>query len=228
MLGNDRYLFNPMVTAVKIVDSNQLFPVSRVFCIGRNYPKHAAEMESMTTKEPFFFMKPHNSVCQVNSIHMPDNTKELHHEVELVVCLKKGGRDIAKDNVKTHIFGYAVGIDLTKRDIQDELKKTKKPWELSKAFDFAAPISKIKKLENIIFDDKKILLKVNGIERQAGNISEMVHKVDELISYISNNITLHPGDLIFTGTPSGVNQLNSGDYVEAEIEDIGRLDININ
>ena len=228
MLGNDRYLFNPLVTAVKIVDSDQLFPVSRVFCIGRNYPKHAAEMESKTTKEPFFFMKPHNSVCQVNSIHMPDNTKELHHEVELVVCLKKGGRYIAKDNVKTHIFGYAVGIDLTKRDIQDELKKTKKPWELSKAFDFAAPISKIKKLENIIFDDKKILLKVNGIERQTGNISEMVHKVDELISFISNNITLHPGDLIFTGTPSGVNQLNSGDYVEAEIEDIGRLDININ
>ena len=216
--------FNPIVRGMKIADSNNLFPIHRVFCVGKNYAEHAKEMGSeVEKKEPFFFSKVPESVTQVNKILIPEDTANLHHEVELVVCLKKGGMNIDVDAAHQCIFGYAVGVDLTKRDLQTLAKDARKPWDLSKGFDNSAPISKIQKKEGLLFDQGKILLKVNGQIKQSSNLSNMAWKVDELISWLSKFITLKPGDIIFTGTPAGVSKLNHNDEIEAEIENIGSL-----
>ena len=221
-------LFDPFATLLKINNSNQLFPVQRVFCIGTNYFDHAKEMNSKLTKEPTVFIKPNQTLTQESSIHLPSNSKDVHHELELVVCLNKGGKNIDKRSAKNHIFGYAVGIDLTKRDIQQKLKKNGKPWELSKVFDYSAPISSIEKLENQVIPNKKMVLKVNKSIKQDDSTSSMIHDVETLISYISQNITLLPGDIIFTGTPAGVSKISSGDNIEAKIEGIGSLSLNFN
>ena len=199
-----------------------------MFCIGTNYLDHAKEMNSKLTKEPTIFMKPNQTLTQENVIKLPSNSKDIHHELELVVCLNKGGKNIDKKLAKNHIFGYAVGIDLTKRDIQQKLKKNGKPWELSKVFDYSAPISFIEKLENQVISDKKMVLKVNKYIKQDDSTSAMVHDVESLISFISQDITLLPGDVIFTGTPAGVSKICAGDNIEAMIEDIGSLALNFN
>ena len=222
------YIFDIPTTSLKINDSNSLFPVGRVFCIGTNYFKHAKEMGSSINVEPAFFIKPHHSICQIENILLPNDSMNIQHEVELVVCLKSGGKNIQLKDAKNSIYGYAVGLDLTKRDIQKNLKENKKSWELSKVFDNSAPISSIQRLENKLVVDKNISLKVNGLIKQNANIDEMIHGIDYLISYLSRCTTLCSGDLIFTGTPAGVSQIKSGDLIEAEIESIGNLILNIN
>ena len=222
--ASSHFVFKPIIKGISIHGSEELFPVGKIYCVGRNYADHAKEMGGKVDKDqPFFFSKPPQAITQLSKIPFPTQTDELHHEVELVVLLKSKCSNIPPSQVSRHIFGYAVGVDLTKRDLQAIAKKAGKPWDLSKGFDNSAPISKAQKKEGILLDKGRISLKVNGQIKQSSNLSNMAWKVDELISWLSRFITLKPGDLIFTGTPAGVSKLNPGDQVEAEIEDIGSL-----
>ena len=161
------------------------------------------------------------SITQAGSIPFPTQTKDLHHEVELVVCIGTKCSNVKKELAHESIFGYGVGVDLTKRDLQDIAKKDGKPWDLSKGFDNSAPISKIVKNEKAVMKHGEIKLSVNGIEKQSSNLSNMTWGVDEIISWLSKFITLNPGDIIFTGTPAGVGKLNPGDQIDASIESVG-------
>lgn len=221
-----KFIFSPRIKGINISDSNELFPVGKIYCVGRNYEDHAKEMgDDVDRDQPFFFSKPREAITQSSNIPFPTGTENLHHEVELVVFLNSQCKNIEPNEAHKHIFGYGVGIDLTKRDLQDIAKKAGKPWDLSKGFDNSAPISKICKNEGAILKSGEIKLSVNGVEKQAGNISKMVWGVDEIISSLSTFITLKPGDIIFTGTPAGVGKLNPGDQIEASIESIGSLSV---
>ena len=218
------FVFKPIIRGMEIAKSKELFPIGKVYCVGKNYSDHAKEMGSQVDHDqPFFFSKPSQAVTQLNIIPFPTQTKNLHHEVELVVFLKSGGSNITRSEACNHIFGYAVGVDLTKRDLQSAAIEAGKPWDLSKGFDNSAPISKIVRKEEVLLNEGIISLKVNGYEKQSSNITNMAWKVDELISWLSKFITLKPGDIIFTGTPAGVSELSPQDKIEAEIENIGRL-----
>ena len=223
-----KFIFKPLVRGIKIYESDELFPIGKVYCVGKNYEDHAKEMNGEVDRDqPFFFSKPPQSITQQNNIPFPTQTNNLHHEVELVVFLSSKCLNIASHEAHEHIFGYGVGVDLTKRDLQAIAKKDGKPWDLSKGFDCSAPISKIFKNENTILSKGNIKLSVNGMERQSSNLSCMVWKVDEIISWLSKSITLHPGDIIFTGTPAGVGKLNPGDQIDASIESIGSLSVKL-
>lgn len=218
------FVFKPVVRGVAIEGNSALFPVGKVYCVGKNYADHAKEMGGKVNKnQPFFFSKPPQAITQSANIPFPTKTDDLHHEVELVVFLKSECSNILPSEASQHIFGYAVGVDLTKRDIQAVAKKTGGPWDLSKGFDNSAPISKIQKKEGLLIEQGEISLRVNGQIRQSSNLSNMAWKIDELISWLSRYITLKPGDIIFTGTPAGVSKLNPNDKIEAEIENIGSL-----
>ena len=218
------FAFKPMIRGMVISESAELFPIGKVYCVGRNYADHAEEMGAkVDVDQPFFFSKPPQAVTQSNFIPFPTQTDNLHHEVELVVFLKSECSDISPSEASEHIFGYAVGVDLTKRDLQTAAKKSGRPWDLSKGFDNSAPISNIQKKEGFVLSEGSISLKVNGQKKQSSNLSNMAWKVDELISWLSKFITLKAGDVIFTGTPSGVGKLGLNDKIEAEIENIGTL-----
>ena len=218
------FAFKPMIRGMVISKSAELFPIGKVYCVGRNYADHAEEMGTkVDVDQPFFFSKPPQAVTQSNFIPFPTQTDNLHHEVELVVFLKSECSDISPSEASEHIFGYAVGVDLTKRDLQTAAKKSGRPWDLSKGFDNSAPISNIQKKEGFVLSEGSISLKVNGQMKQSSNLSNMAWKVDELISWLSKFITLKAGDVIFTGTPSGVGRLSLNDKIEAVIENIGTL-----
>ena len=218
------FAFKPIIRGMMIAKSKELFPIGKVYCIGRNYADHAKEMGGLVDEDqPFFFSKPPQSVTQLSSIPFPTQTDNLHHEVELVVFLKSECSNISPREANQHIFGYAVGVDLTKRDLQAAAKESGKPWDLSKGFDYSAPISKIKKKEEFLLRDGSISLSVNGQKKQSSNLQNMSWKVDEIISWLSKFITLNAGDIIFTGTPSGVSKLSPNDKIEAEIENVGTL-----
>ena len=223
-MQNLKFLFRPRVKGIKIFDSEALFPVGKIYCIGKNYADHAKEMGGTVDRDqPFFFSKPPQSITQSNTISFPTQTNNLHHEVELVVFIGSKCSDIQKEDAQESIFGYGVGVDLTKRDLQDIAKKNAKPWDLSKGFDNSAPISKIVQNEKNVLRQGEINLSVNGVKKQSSNLSNMAWEVDEIISWLSKFITLHPGDIIFTGTPAGVGKLNPGDQVDASIESVGSL-----
>ena len=223
-MQNLKFLFPPRVKGIKIFDSEALFPVGKIYCIGKNYADHAKEMGGTVERDqPFFFSKPPQSITQSNTISFPTQTNNLHHEVELVVFIGSKCSDIQKEDAQESIFGYGVGVDLTKRDLQDIAKKNGKPWDLSKGFDNSAPISKIVQNEKNVLRQGEINLSVNGVKKQSSNLSNMAWEVDEIISWLSKFITLHPGDIIFTGTPAGVGKLNPGDRVDANIESVGSL-----
>ena len=223
-MQNLKFLFPPRVKGIKIFDSEALFPVGKIYCIGKNYADHAKEMGGAVDRDqPFFFSKPPQSITQSNTISFPTQTNNLHHEVELVVFIGSKCSDIQKEDAQESIFGYGVGVDLTKRDLQDIAKKNGKPWDLSKGFDNSAPISKIVQNEKNVLRQGEINLSVNGVKKQSSNLSNMAWEVDEIISWLSKFITLHPGDIIFTGTPAGVGKLNPGDQVDANIESVGSL-----
>ena len=218
------FVFKPIIRGMAISESDKLFPVGKVYCVGKNYSDHAKEMGGEVDQDqPFFFSKPPQAVTQSNFIPFPTQTDNLHHEVELVVFLKSECSDISPSEASEHIFGYAVGVDLTKRDLQTAAKKSGRPWDLSKGFDNSAPISNIQKKEGFVLSEGSISLKVNGQKKQSSNLANMAWKVDELISWLSKFISLKAGDVIFTGTPSGVGRLRLNDKIEAEIENIGTL-----
>ena len=201
------------------------FPVRRIFCVGRNYAAHAREMGHDPDRElPFFFTKPADSVV-VGGADMPypTMTSDLHHELELVAALKSGGRDIAEADALGHVWGYAVGLDMTRRDIQAEAKKAGRPWDMAKGFDQSAPIGEMVPAEGVDPTRGRIELKVNGEVRQTSDLSQMIWTLAETIAYLSKLVELAPGDLIFTGTPEGVAAVKRGDVLEGVVDGVGTV-----
>jgi fumarylpyruvate hydrolase len=194
-----------------------LFPVRRIFCVGRNYAAHAREMGHDPDREPpFFFTKPADAILTSGAdMPYPPATKDLHHEVELVVAIGTGGADIPVEQAMAHIWGYAAGIDMTRRDLQGEAKKLGRPWDMGKGFDHSAPIGELVPATALgKYETGHVLLNVNGTERQEGDIADMIWSVAEVISILSGLVRLAPGDLIFTGTPEGVAAVKPGDVLE--------------
>jgi fumarylpyruvate hydrolase len=211
-----------------VAESNQQFPVGRIYCVGRNYAEHAREMGHDPDREPpFFFMKPADAlVLSGATIPYPQMTKDLHHEIEMVVAIGKGGSDIPVDKALDHVFGYGVGLDMTRRDLQGEAKKMGRPWEMGKAFDNSAPCTALKTAAMVGHPSKgAIWLKVNGEFTQKGDLAEMIWNVPETIAYLSKLITLRAGDLIMSGTPAGVGPVKPGDRLEGHVDGVGDLTV---
>lgn len=203
-----------------------LFPVRRIFCVGQNYADHAREMGGDPQRNPpFFFTKPADALVTGGAdAPYPSLTQNLHHEIELVVALGAGGANVALEDAKALIFGYAAGIDLTRRDLQAEAKKAGRPWDMAKGFDASAPLGLIRPAGACGDVGKgRIGLSVNGAARQQGDLAEMIWSVDEIIAILSTYVALAPGDLIFTGTPAGVGAVSAGDLLNGEIEGVGEV-----
>jgi fumarylpyruvate hydrolase len=219
--------------AVPVAGSADMFPVHRIYCVGRNYADHAKEMGATGREAPFFFMKPADAVLPiahgvVGVMPYPPMTRDLHHEIELVVALGKAGSNIAAADAMSHVWGYAVGLDMTRRDLQGEAKKQGRPWSTGKGFDFSAPIGPIYPVAQAqLKPDAAIALKVNGELRQSGEIGSMIWNVAETIEHLSKYFTLQPGDLIFTGTPAGVGAVQAGDVLEGAVDGFGELHVRI-
>ncbi len=222
---SETYTFNPpAVVSVPVVGSTARFPVHRVYCVGRNYEDHAKEMGHSGREPPFFFLKPADTVVvadagQTATVPYPDLTSNFHHEIELVVAIGKGGRNIAAADAFNHIFGYATGLDMTRRDLQSDMKKTGKPWCIGKAFDHASPIGPITpaaQAGNIT--QAAIWLQVNGSDRQRSNVAKLIWNIAETIEQLSKGWELQPGDLIYTGTPEGVNAVVRGDVLHGHVD----------
>ena len=218
----------PARTTLPVAGSTDMFPVRRVYCVGRNYAAHTIEMGHDPDREdPFFFLKcPENIVTARDGSDIrfpyPSATNDVHHEIEMVVALKSGGTNIALDDALSHVYGYGVGLDMTRRDLQGEMKKAGRPWEIGKAFDYSAPMSPLVPASDIGHPDAgAVWLKVNGEVRQTGDLNQMIWKVPEMISYLSGLFELAAGDLIMTGTPSGVGPVVRGDDMEAFVEGVG-------
>ena len=230
MSADRRYVIDPPPQpALAVAGSDRLFPVRRVWCVGRNYVEHIREMGQDERAPPFFFAKPADAlVPDGSSIPYPALTKDLHFEVELVVALKAGGRDVTPERALDLVFGYAVGIDLTRRDLQIAAREVKRPWEIGKAFDHSAPCGALKPAAEIGHPAKgRIRLSVNGTVRQDGDLEQLIWSVPEVIAKLSQQVALAAGDVIFTGTPSGVGATVAGDRVEAEIDGVGKLAVTI-
>jgi fumarylpyruvate hydrolase len=226
--ATDRYVIAPPPVAALPVDgSDELFPVNRIFCIGRNYAAHAVEMGHDPDKEPpFFFLKSADALATAGEFPYPPKTSDVHHEVELVVALGRGGRDIAVAHALDHVWGYAVGLDMTRRDLQAEAKKLARPWELAKSFEASAPCGPLVPASEIGHPTSgAVTLKVNGDMRQQGDLNQLIWKVPEMISYLSGLFTLQPGDIIMTGTPAGVGAVVRGDVLLGEVEGVGRIEV---
>ena len=225
----DYVISQPKQAAIAVAGSSKMFPVRRIWCVGRNYIEHIREMGQDERAPPFFFAKPADAlVPDGGTVPYPSLTKDMHHEVELVVALKSGGRNIAVDKANDCIYGYAVGIDLTRRDLQIASRDLKRPWEVGKAFDHSAPCGALKPASEIGHPAKgKITLKVNGQVRQDGDLDQMIWNVPETISKLSEMVELAAGDIIMTGTPSGVAAAVAGDKIECEVEKVGKLTVTI-
>jgi fumarylpyruvate hydrolase len=216
----------PKPVSVPVEGTASRFPVHRIYCVGRNYAAHTIEMGHDPNREsPFFFQKnPDNLLLDGKDFPYPPRSNNVHHEIELVVALSKGGKDIPVEKAMDCVFGYAVGLDMTRRDLQEECKKTGRPWEIGKAFEHSAPMGPIFPVSVVGHPDHgAIWLKVNGEVRQTGDLDHMIWKVPEMISYLSGLFELQPGDLIMSGTPSGVGAIVKGDVMESFIEGVGSL-----
>ena len=225
------YVFTPPSRpTLPVKDSDALFPVHRLYCIGRNYAEHAVEMGHDPDKEPpFFFQKnPDGLVAPGGAFPYPPKTGDVHHEIELVVALKEGGTNIPVAKALDHVFGYAVGLDMTRRDLQGEAKKLGRPWEIGKAFEHSAPCSAVVPARAIGHPDHgAIRLEINGELRQSGDLDQMIWKVPEMISYLSDYFTLVAGDLIFSGTPAGVGPVERGDKLKGTVEGVGTVEVEV-
>ncbi|WP_366653806.1 fumarylacetoacetate hydrolase family protein [Fodinicurvata sp. EGI_FJ10296] len=220
----------PPVVSLPIVGSDLRFPVRRVYCVGRNYAAHAVEMGHDPDKEPpFFFQKnPDNLVVGEDTFEYPPASSDVHHEIEMVVALAKGGRDIPVENALDHVYGYAVALDMTRRDLQGEAKKLGRPWEVGKAFEKSAPCTPLVPASEIGHPAKgAVWLKVNGETRQNGDLEQLLWKVPEMISILSKLFTLQPGDVIMTGTPSGVGPVARGDHLHGHVDGVGDLRVTV-
>lgn len=216
----------PATPSLPVVGSEQRFPVRRIFCIGRNYADHAKEMGSTVDKAaPIFFCKPADAVVSDGAdVPYPQATSDLHHEVEMVVALGDGGRDLTPEQSSALIWGYGVGLDLTRRDLQAQAKAKGNPWDTGKAFDHSAPVSALRAAPDVDVNAQTTLqLEVNGSPRQHTTLGEMVHSVPEIIAALSHLFELKAGDLIFTGTPAGVAALQRGDAFHAELQGVAEL-----
>lgn len=213
----------PALSTVPVEGSSALFPVRRILCVGRNYAAHAREMGADLRDPPFFFAKPADAIAPLpTTVPYPSATADLHHEIELVAALKGGGENLTPEQAIDLVFGYAVGVDLTRRDLQNAAKAKGQPWEAGKAFDASAPISAIRPMSGLP-PEGAIFLSVNGVEKQRGQIADMIWNVAEVIAKASQLWRLEAGDLIFTGTPEGVGAIGRGDRVEGEVEGVGKL-----
>ncbi|WP_174502698.1 fumarylacetoacetate hydrolase family protein [Acidiphilium sp. C61] len=223
------FVIAPPATPAVPVAGGGYFPIRRIFCVGRNYAAHTREMGGDPNREPpFFFTKPADAIVVGDSVPFPSATDNLHHEMELVVALGSGGRDIPPGAALDHVYGYAAGVDLTRRDLQDEAKSLRRPWDMSKGFDHSAPVGPIAPSSRVGHPASgRISLTVNGEQRQNGDLSDMIWPVADIIACLSSLVELMPGDLIFTGTPDGVGQLRRGDRIAGVIDGIGQLEFTL-
>lgn len=228
------YLFPPPpVVAVPVVGRTERFPVHRVYCVGRNYEEHAKEMGFTGREPPFFFLKPADTIVicdadKATTIPYPSLTANLHHEIELVVAIGKGGSDIAEAEAHKHIFGFAVGLDMTRRDLQSEMKKQGRPWCIGKAYDHSAPIGPITPFaEASQVSRATIALAVNGVARQHSTIDKLIWNISETIEHLSKAWELQPGDLIYTGTPEGVAAVVRGDTLHGTVEGLTPITVKV-
>ncbi|WP_296871544.1 fumarylacetoacetate hydrolase family protein [Tibeticola sp.] len=228
------YVFPPPpVTSVPVRGRPERFPVHRIYCVGRNYEEHAKEMGFTGREPPFFFLKPADALVPVNdgetgTLPYPTLTQNFHHEIELVVAIGTGGAQIRAADAQRHIFGYAVGLDMTRRDLQNDMKKQGRPWDIGKGFDASAPIGPITPLEqagDVAAAD--IWLQVNGADRQRSQIAKLIWSIGEIIEHLSAAWTLQPGDLIYTGTPEGVAAVGRGDLLVGSVGGLGELRVRV-
>ena len=228
------YVFNPTPTvSVPVVGKAERFPVHRIYCVGRNYEEHAKEMGFTGREPPFFFLKPADAVVAVGAgetgaITYPSLTQNFHHEIELVVAIGTGGKNIAAADAHKHIFGYAVGLDMTRRDLQSDMKKQGRPWCIGKAFEQSAPIGPITPVARAgDVANAEIYVKVNGQDRQRSTVSKLIWNIAETIEHLSAAWELRPGDLIYTGTPEGVAAVVAGDTMVGEVTGLGTLTVKV-
>lgn len=225
------YVFTPaMVPSLPIKGSTARFPVHRIYCVGRNFADHAVEMGHDPDKEPpFFFQKnPDTLVAPEQGFPYPAVSNDVHHEIELVIALKSGGSGIAPERALDCVYGYAVGLDMTRRDLQAEAKKHGRPWEVAKAFEHSAPCGPIHPVDVIGHPaEGAIRLTINGAPRQDGNLNQMIWKTPDMIAYLSRLFTLQPGDLIFSGTPAGVGAISRGDVMAAHIDGLDDIVVTV-
>ncbi|MEQ8196014.1 MAG: fumarylacetoacetate hydrolase family protein [Rhodospirillales bacterium] len=222
------YLFDVPVPGVPIEGSDKVFPIRRIYCVGRNYADHAREMGHDPDREPpFFFMKPADAyVPSGSTLPFPQVTKDLHHEIELVVAINKTGADVPEAKALDIVYGYCVGLDMTRRDIQGQAKKMARPWDMGKGFDHSAPMTAIRTVADVGHPSEgAIWLKINGEIRQEGDLNQHIWNVPETISYLSGLCTLEPGDLIMMGTPAGVGPVQPGETLEGHVDGVGDLTV---
>jgi fumarylpyruvate hydrolase len=226
------YVFEPTaVVSVPVVGETARFPVHRIYCVGRNYEEHAKEMGFTGREPPFFFMKPADAVLVVNAgetgdMPYPSLTKNLHHEIELVVAIGKGGKNIKAADAMNHIYGYAVGLDMTRRDLQNDMKKQGRPWCIGKGFDHSAPIGPITPAAQTgDVANAEIYVQVNGQDRQRSNTNQLIWNIAETIEHLSAAWELQAGDLIYTGTPEGVGAVVAGDTLVGAVAGLGELKV---
>ncbi|MEN9670921.1 MAG: hypothetical protein RL018_1198 [Pseudomonadota bacterium] len=217
--------------SVPVVGTTARFPVQRIYCVGRNYVEHAQEMGFTGREPPFFFIKPANTVVVANAgetatVPYPALTKDFQHEIELVACIGKGGKNIKASDAKKHIYGYAVGLDMTRRDLQGEQKKLGRPWCIGKSFDHASPIGPITPAAQAgDVENAELYVQVGGKDRQRSTVTKLIWNIGEIIEHISNAWELQPGDLIYTGTPAGVAAVSVGDTMHGHVD--GLTDIHV-
>jgi len=218
---------SPPVVALPITGTDDKFPVRRVYCIGRNYAAHAIEMGHDPDREPpFFFQKNADNLDTSGKFPYPSKTSDVHHEIEMAVMLKSGGINIPVESALDHVFGYALSLDMTRRDLQGEQKKLGRPWEIGKAFEHSAPVGIIHTVEQIGHLDKgRVELRVNNKIKQEGDLNQMIWKVPEMISYLSDYFSLAAGDVILSGTPAGVGPIIKGDVMDISIEGLGSMSV---
>ena len=228
------FVFQPTpAPSVPVVGQTERFPVRRIYCVGRNYEEHAKEMGFTGREPPFFFLKPADALVVVNEgetghMHYPSLTQNFHHEIELVVAIGTGGRNIKAADAEKHIFGYAVGLDMTRRDLQNDMKKQGRPWCIGKAFDESAPIGPItSKHQALDINNANLDVSVNGAIRQNSNVAKVIWNVAETIEHLSAAWELQPGDLIYTGTPEGVAAVNAGDTLVGRVAGLVSLTVKV-
>jgi fumarylpyruvate hydrolase len=228
-----KYTFAPVVHTLPVAGSDAQFPINRIFCVGRNYAAHAIEMGRDPTREfPFFFMKPANATVVAGaeevSIPYPPKTSNFHHEIELVVAIGKGGANISVADALDHVYGYGIGLDMTRRDVQLEARDKGRPWEFGKSFSQSAPMGPIHRVEEVgHLQSGSIALTVNGETRQSSDINKLIWSVAESIAYLSEYETLEPGDVIMTGTPEGVNAVKAGDLMRGTVAGLGEIVVRV-
>ncbi|WP_371345153.1 fumarylacetoacetate hydrolase family protein [Ancylobacter sp. IITR112] len=219
----------PGIPTLPVEGSDKLFPIHRIYCVGRNYAEHAIEMGHDPNKEPpFFFQKNPDNVIVDGTFPYPDKSSDVHYELEMLVAIGKGGVNIPVESALDHVWGYGVGLDMTRRDLQGEAKKLGRPWEVGKAFEASAPCSALVPASSIGHPaNGKVWLNVNGTQRQVGDLNQMIWKVPEMISYLSGLFELRPGDVIMSGTPAGVGAIVRGDVMEGGVDGVGTLTVKV-